>query len=303
MNRKPSFPLGPPVFVLCRAWRNAFSPSGATARSVSPRRSSSPNEAESSSRPNRHRLWAGLAAGAAAPPRFEPLGSETAEDQRRFRARLARLHDDPEHRRRWLDLLGDVWAAVEGDWRAGGRDVADSLAWDMRAKLPEVGLYADMAPVVQGCDFGGLLAKLVGDGALAGLPVIIAPAWLGRNGLLVALTTCLLYGPPTPTRATGLRQETRERARRHKALGDPTRLFIFQATARRPRTVGELARELEVAQPTVSNHVRILREAGLVDQEKEGGRRLVADVASFERFLDESRRAVTGPGFAVTPIT
>ena len=46
-------------------------------------------------------------------------------------------------------------------------------------------------------------------------------------------------------------------------------------------------RELGVAQPTVSNHVRILRDAGLLDQEKGGGRRLVADVASFERFLDE----------------
>jgi DNA-binding transcriptional ArsR family regulator len=248
------------------------------------------------------RLWAGLAAGAAAAPRFEPLASETPEDQTRFRSRLARLHDDPGHRQRWLDLLRDVWAAIEADWRAVGRDEADALAWDARAKLPEMGSYGDMAPVVQGSDFGGLLPKLVADSALAGLPVIIAPAWLGRKGLVVALTSCLVYGPPTPTRAAGPSEETRERARRHKALGDPTRLFIFEATARRPRTVGELARELDVAQPTVSNHVRILRDAGLIDQEKGGGRRLVADVASFQRFLDESRRAVTRPGAAVTPL-
>jgi DNA-binding transcriptional ArsR family regulator len=248
------------------------------------------------------RVWAGLAKGAAAPPRFEPLASETPEDQARFRARLARLHDDPAQRQRWLDLLRDVWAAVEGAWRDGGHDVADALVWDLRARVAEVGSYADIAPLVQGCDFGGLLPKLVNDSALAGLPVVLAPAWLGRNGFLVALTTCLLYGPPNSPRAPGPSEDTRQRARRHKALGDPTRLFIFEATARRARTVGELARELDVAQPTVSNHVRVLRDAGLVDQEKGGGRRLVADVTNFQRFLDESRRAVTRPGSTITPL-
>src|SRR5262249_709598 len=103
------------------------------------------------------------------------------------------------------------------------------------------------------------------------------------------------YGPPTPSRPAGPSDETRDRARRHKALGDPTRLSIFEATARRPRTVGALARELGVAQPTVSNHVRILRDAGLVRQEKGEGRRLVADLQSFEGFVEESRRAVLRP--------
>ncbi len=248
------------------------------------------------------RVWVGLVEGAAAPPRFEPLASETPEDQVRFRARLARLHDDPDLRRRWLEVLRDVWAAVEDAWQAGGRDSAEAVAWDLRARVPEVGSYADIAPLVQGCDFGGLLPRLVSDSALAGLPVILAPAWLGRGGFLVALTSCLLYGPPNATRPAGPSDETRDRARRHKALGDPTRLFIFEATARRPRTVGELALELGVAQPTVSNHVRVLRDAGLVDQEKGGGRRLVADVASFQRFLEESRRAVTRPGIPITPL-
>jgi DNA-binding transcriptional ArsR family regulator len=165
-----------------------------------------------------------------------------------------------------------------------------------------VGSYADIAPLVEGCDFGGLLPKLVSDSAVAGLPVILAPAWLGRKGFLVALTTCLLYGPPNAQRPAGPSEETRERARRYKALGDPTRLYIFEATARRPRTVGELARELDVAQPTVSNHVRVLRDAGLIDQERGGGRRLVADVAGFQRFLNESRRAVTRPDAPITPL-
>ena len=248
------------------------------------------------------RVWAGLAAGAAAPPRFEPLSSETPEDQARFRARLARLHHDPELRDRWLTLLRDVWAGIEDQWDHEGRAAAETMAWELRAKVPEVGSYADLAPLIQGCDFGGLLPRLVGEYEAAGQAVVLAPAWLGRKGFVVALRSCLLYGPPSPSSPAGPSAETRDRARRHKALGDPTRLSIFEAVARRPRTVGDLARELGVAQPTVSNHVRILRDAGLIDQEKGGGRRLLGDIAAFEHFLDESRRAVVRPTPPITAV-
>jgi DNA-binding transcriptional ArsR family regulator len=248
------------------------------------------------------RVWAGLAAGATAPPRFEPLASETAADQIRFRARLTRLHDDPEMRDGWLQLLRDVWAAIEDQWNQEGRFAAEALAWDLRTRMPEVGSYADLVPLISGCDYNGLLPRLVGEYEATGRPVMLAPAWLGRKGFLVALTSCLLYGPPTPGRPIGPSAETRERARRHKALGDPTRLSIFEAVARRPRTVGDLARELGVAQPTVSNHVRLLRDAGMLDQEKGGGRRLVADIAAFERFVEESRRAVVPPSSRITSL-
>jgi DNA-binding transcriptional ArsR family regulator len=248
------------------------------------------------------RLWVGLAEGAAAEPRFEPLTSETPEDQARFRSRLARLHDDPDQRARWLQLLRDVWAAIEARWISEGRDTAEALAWEIRTKVPDVGSYADLTLLVQGCDFGGLLPQLVGAYAASGRPVVLAPAWMGRKGFVVALTSCLLYGPGSPIRPAGPSAETRERARRHKALGDPTRLAIFEAAARRPRAVGELARELSLAQPTISNHVRILRDAGLLDQEKGGGRRLVADVARFEEFLEASRRAVVRPTSSITDL-
>jgi DNA-binding transcriptional ArsR family regulator len=176
------------------------------------------------------------------------------------------------------------------------------MAWELRTRVPDVGSYADLVPLIQGCDFGGLLPRLVGECEAAGQAVVLAPAWLGRKGFVVSLRSCLLYGPPTPSRPAGPSAETRDRARRHKAMGDPTRLSIFEAVARRPRTVGDLARELGVAQPTVSNHVRILRDAGLVDQEKGGGRRLLPDSAAFERFLEETRRAVARPTPPITPI-
>jgi DNA-binding transcriptional ArsR family regulator len=58
------------------------------------------------------------------------------------------------------------------------------------------------------------------------------------------------------------------------ALGDPTRRAIFEQLADRPRAVGELARELPVSRPAVSQHLRVLKEVGLVTDRREGTRRI-----------------------------
>ena len=58
------------------------------------------------------------------------------------------------------------------------------------------------------------------------------------------------------------------------ALGDPTRRAIFERLAERPRAVGELARELPVSRPAVSQHLRVLKEAGLVVDRPAGARRI-----------------------------
>ena len=58
------------------------------------------------------------------------------------------------------------------------------------------------------------------------------------------------------------------------ALADPTRRQIFERLARRPRPVGELAEGLPVSRPAVSQHLRVLADAGLVVATKDGNRRL-----------------------------
>lgn len=58
------------------------------------------------------------------------------------------------------------------------------------------------------------------------------------------------------------------------ALGDRTRRTIFQRLARRPCAVGELARELPVSRPAVSQHLKVLKDAGLVSDQREGNRRV-----------------------------
>ena len=58
------------------------------------------------------------------------------------------------------------------------------------------------------------------------------------------------------------------------ALGDPTRRAIFELVADRPQAVGEIARELPVSRPAVSQHLKVLKDARLVVDRPAGNRRI-----------------------------
>ncbi|RJO77591.1 transcriptional regulator [Nocardia panacis] len=82
-------------------------------------------------------------------------------------------------------------------------------------------------------------------------------------------------------------------------LGDPMRQALFERLARRPSSVGELARSLPITPQAVSQHLRVLREGGLVVATPEGTRRiyrinpegLAAIQAYFQRLWDEALTA------------
>jgi DNA-binding transcriptional ArsR family regulator len=75
-----------------------------------------------------------------------------------------------------------------------------------------------------------------------------------------------------------------------QALSDPTRRQIFERIARRPASVGELAEGLPVSRPAVSQHLRVLKQAALVVERKEGTRRVYRldpkGVEQMRRYLD-----------------
>jgi DNA-binding transcriptional ArsR family regulator len=58
------------------------------------------------------------------------------------------------------------------------------------------------------------------------------------------------------------------------ALGDPTRRTIFERVVARPRPVGELASGLPVSRPAVSQHLKVLKDAGLVVVHRAGNRHI-----------------------------
>jgi DNA-binding transcriptional ArsR family regulator len=80
------------------------------------------------------------------------------------------------------------------------------------------------------------------------------------------------------------------------ALGDPTRREIFERVAARPRAVGEIAAGLPVTRPAVSQHLKVLKDAGLVVDRRDGNRRIyqanpdgVAELRSqLDRFWNQA---------------
>lgn len=74
------------------------------------------------------------------------------------------------------------------------------------------------------------------------------------------------------------------------ALGDPTRRAIFEQLAEHARSVGELAAHLPVSRPAVSQHLKVLSDAGLVSAVQDGNRRIYAldpaGLAAVRDYLD-----------------
>ena len=85
-------------------------------------------------------------------------------------------------------------------------------------------------------------------------------------------------------------QADRPRADGLDALGDPTRRAILELLAERPRPVGELAAELPVSRPAVSQHLRVLSDADLVSARRQGNRRIYqldpSGVGAVRAYLD-----------------
>ena len=75
------------------------------------------------------------------------------------------------------------------------------------------------------------------------------------------------------------------------ALGDPTRRAVFKRLRAGARSVGEIAKGMDVSRPAVSQHLRVLKEARLVTDRAEGTRRLYAVDTTG---LDEVRKWLDG---------
>jgi DNA-binding transcriptional ArsR family regulator len=226
-----------------------------------------------------------------------PLPSETERDRAEALDRLARLRRSRPLRRRYVALVAEVWAEIRGAWTETLRPAVEA-AVAARSRIAESG--EGWAEVVGDAEhFDGLLDRLVsGLGPEDELAVV--PAFFTHRGLLVALPGVVILGVRTgPPVAAGVAERARGAsvARRLKALADPTRLAILATLAEGPRTVTELSQRFALAQPTVSNHVKLLDQSGLVVRRPSGTRREVQiQPAAMEGLLDELRSLVDHPG-------
>jgi ArsR family transcriptional regulator, arsenate/arsenite/antimonite-responsive transcriptional repressor len=218
-----------------------------------------------------------------------PLALETESDDDRAstRARLERLATDPALRDRWIDLLRRVWSL--GTPSGADREARERTVQAWRARLADGASPLDLVGpkhVARRPEFRTLF-----DAAMRRGEVTLSPASSCHGGHIVALPGMLSIGAAAAELdSLQLRRFlAAEVAGRIKVLSDPTRVALLAQLACNPMTVTELAETFDLAQPTVSVHVRQLRSAGLVDARKEGTRTIYSATGErVQRLLDET---------------
>jgi DNA-binding transcriptional ArsR family regulator len=198
------------------------------------------------------------------------LLSETPADREIVRARLERLRADAALRRRYIDLMSAVWEAVEPEWESVGRAavVAETQRWKRELQDQGAGYKS-----VLGLDRlwrGRPELDDLTDAAAAEGRLILNPCWFGGKMHMIELDGTVVAGRGIRHGSPSYRKVADEVASSIKAIADPTRLTILLRLAREPASVTELARQLKLSQPTVSAHVDMLREAGLIDERAAG---------------------------------
>lgn len=230
-----------------------------------------------------------------------PLASESEADRAAILRRLERLRSSAEARRSYVDLVIALWSAVGADWRRHGRPAVDAevaarcqlqrrgVPWQQVARNP----YKPDNPLVN-----RLVGALRPGGVLA-----VVPAYFSHISGVVDLPGMVLVSVRAEAGGAEARAHTELLARRLKTIADPTRLAMLEVLRTDPSTVTELAEMFSLAQPTVSNHVKLLRDAGLVEVGPHPGRRrlrlrpdALRDVVDhLERMLISDEGSVPAP--------
>jgi DNA-binding transcriptional ArsR family regulator len=216
------------------------------------------------------------------------LRSETPEVREATIQRLQRLRREPELRRRYRALLVRLWEVMRPCWEETGRDVVQRTCADWSQRLRQGTTLRELLPGKHP------YMDAVQEPLLRDRPrIVLSPMYFVKmGGFLLDMTTYVhIGGPASPLDAERMRRDESEViANRLKVLSDGTRVALLRDLALEPASVMDLARRFHLAQPTVSTHVRLLREAGLLESQKDGARILYsAPRERLDRILQDTR--------------
>jgi len=239
-------------------------------------------------------LWAAVGRAVDTIPLDLGLESEYPQDRDRFLHRLARLKDSPELVRQYLDLLAEVWEPLNDEWQASLPVLRDT-AHHMVERL-ERGLQPFHEQLPVNCSVYQERLPIIGSMLEQGHTLLVVPCYYFGCSLYLEFPGMTLIGVGLEEHGSMARARTESVARRLKTVADPTRLALLHFLATRPSSVSDLAASFDLAQPTVSMHVKLLRETGLVRAERQGGRlQLQADPDAVDALLDDLRGVVVQP--------
>lgn len=196
-----------------------------------------------------------------------PLTAETPGDRDRILVRLGVLRSSAKRRRTYLELLSEIWEALRPDWEQHGRETVQADVGQREAELNQATGWRDIMP--ETCQTMERIDEMVSALGPVGELVIVPTYFTLKGKMVVDLPGTLMVAVPASD-AAGSRARSELLARRLKAISDPTRLTILEGLSRKEMTVTEIAQRYALAQPTVSNHVKLLREAGVVTASRDG---------------------------------
>jgi DNA-binding transcriptional ArsR family regulator len=197
------------------------------------------------------------------------LRSESPDERQLIEQRLERLRSDSAFRKRYVDLLGRLWAEVQDEWESTGRPAAAAEAQRWSRALAGGAEYRQLLRVQHIWPPRPETDAFADASAMEG-KLVLTPAWFGGQIHVLEFDGTVYVGRGVQMGEPSLKQVATEVASNIKALADPTRLAILLRLAREPASVTEVARLFHLSQPTVSAHVQVLREAGLLDEKTVG---------------------------------
>jgi len=202
------------------------------------------------------------------------LPSETEEVREVLFDRMAQLRRSATRREAYFTLLADVWAVVAPWWETDGAAAIERGAAQMREQLAQGRDWHRI--VTTECEvFETQLPELV-ERHHRGDSVTLVPCALFGRGLYLDVNGSIVVGFAAAGPDDLARARTAQVVRRLRALADPTRIAIYDYLKVGPSSVSEIAKVFSLAQPTVSVHVKHLREAGLITSQRRGSRLEIA---------------------------
>ena len=214
------------------------------------------------------RLFAALEVGRGRVPADLLLRSETEVDRRVIRVRLARLAADDELWAAYTELFRSLYAALATWFRSTAIPAVEQAVASARRELDRGAPWTRMIASAECTNMDDLLPEIIERGD----PILLVVCALFGKVLHFDLPGRQLIGLGAGLGEIGARARTGDLARRIRVLADPTRLAILDHLRTGPRSVGDIALDFGLAQPTVSAHVKQLREAGLVSAVRRGSR-------------------------------
>jgi DNA-binding transcriptional ArsR family regulator len=197
------------------------------------------------------------------------LRSESPAERELTARRLERLRSEAALRKRYADVLQRLWSEVQPEWDSTGRAAVAAEVQKWSRALESGAPYRQLLKVEHLWP-PRPETDTFADAAAAEGNLVMTPSWFGGHISVLEFDGVVYVGRGMQMGEPSLKQVATEVSSRIKALADPTRLAILLRVARDPASVTEIARQFGLSQPTVSAHVQLLREAGLLEEKTVG---------------------------------